>query len=685
MTGLQILTLCLIAAVVSCIDVKGFVGGTIRIKCEYDMMYSSYKKYFCKGQNGLSCTDLVKTSAQETLHEHGRFSLNDSHMGHFTVQMTDLSLQDSGMYQCAVDIKNELDQYTEINLHVAEKARDLRKRCKEADVECILKFLDEMEQEAYETATLPLKEVSSLLDVLLEAPQESLASRGEDVLQSTEKLVSRLVEPTHTQSRRNLSTNTTEMEILSIGTNTTLTTLHPLITTNVSLDIDLLRIAQNNNGAASVVFMVYKDMQEVLNTSFFNTGHGHSASAIMSNVVSVVLPHILNKTLLSPVNLTIHLRRTHPKEKLSCVYWNVSAWIEDGCHVSESNSTHTVCSCLHLSTFALIMTVDQTLERHPVVDVLNTILVLIGLVFLALAVMTFALCRWNPRVSNVARLNLCVCLLLAQPLFLLTQSFLHLIWSHEVLCKLLSGVLHFLFLCCFVWMSIEAVLLFLSVRKLRQVKPNERAGLHWKLSILIGYGIPLVIVGVSAGVRPDGYGSEECWLKTVDGFKWSFLGPVCFILVGNIILFLIIFLTIYSTLKEARSEASTVKYNRVLLFKIMMQFIIFGCPWTLGLLASHSQVLEVLFLLLTSQQGTAIFVIHCLLNTEVRSQYRTWWKRFGPAVKQTGSCSGTSVSVDLKQQQTGGDTVSSTPSVTLTTLTTLRPAKDGTVSWDKID
>ena len=53
---------------------------------------------------------------------------------------------------------------------------------------------------------------------------------------------------------------------------------------------------------------------------------------------------------------------TSPEKKLTCVYWRISAWIEDGCHVSETNSTHTVCSCEHLSTFALIMTVDQTLE-----------------------------------------------------------------------------------------------------------------------------------------------------------------------------------------------------------------------------------------------------------------------------------------------------------------------------------
>ncbi|XP_062388671.1 putative adhesion G protein-coupled receptor E4P [Sardina pilchardus] len=238
------------------------------------------------------------------------------------------------------------------------------------------------------------------------------------------------------------------------------------------------------------------------------------------------------------------------------------AWIEDGCYVSETNSTHTVCSCLHLSTFALIMQTADTFLNDPILDVLNTILVLIGLVFLALAVMTFALCRWNPRVSNVARLNLCVCLLLAQPLFLLTQSFLHLIWSHEVLCKLLSGVLHFLFLCCFVWMSIEAVLLFLSVRKLKQIKPNERAGPHFASLFLIGYGVPLLIVAVSAGVMPEGYGSMQCWLSTKAGFIWSFLGPVAFILTGNIVLFFVIVLILFFTLRGAQSAVSKVKYNR---------------------------------------------------------------------------------------------------------------------------
>ncbi|XP_076140818.1 adhesion G protein-coupled receptor E5-like isoform X2 [Alosa pseudoharengus] len=560
------------------------------------------------------------------------------------LQLRPISREDEGNYTCAVK-GHEDPSSPPMKINVMYPTDAPMEKCEESDIDS---KLNQLEQKLSASTPIPPKEVCSLLDSLLEAPQESLASRAEDVLRFTEKLVSRLVEPTHTQSSRTFSTNTTVVETMTIGPDTTLTRVPQIVTEHVSLAVDLLGIAQNSNGSASAVLVVYNSMQEVLNASFFKTVPGQSTTSL-SDVISVVLPNTLNKSLPSPVNFTIQHAKSIDEEA-SCVYWMVSGWVKDGCYVSETNSTHTVCSCTHLSTFALIMTVDQTPEKHPVVDVLNTVFVLIGLVFLTLAVMTFALCRWNPRVSNVARLNLCVCLLLAHPLFLLTQSFLHLIRPHEVLCKMLSGVLHFLFLCCFVWMSIEAVLLFLSVRKLRQVKPNERVGLQWKLSILIGYGIPLVIVSVSAVVKPDGYGSQDCWLQGESGFIWSFVGPVCFILAANIILFLTIFVTIHSTLMEARSDVSKVKYNRVLLFKITVQFVILGCPWILGLLASHSHILDVLFLFLTSQQGTAIFLVHCLFNIEVRRQYRTWWQRFGPSDTPTGSSTGATVTISLTKQ-----------------------------------
>ncbi|XP_063065855.1 adhesion G protein-coupled receptor E3-like [Engraulis encrasicolus] len=522
----------------------------------------------------------------------------------------------------------------------------LKKDCQVVDVDCKLNFLN---TSVY--TTLPEKTVSSLLDDLMDSPPDRLAFKGDAVLQSTEDLVSTLVKPTATESRINFTTNTTELRILSVGPNTSLTGMPKLVTADVNVDIDLLGIADNNNGSASVVIIVYNNMHEALNATFFKSPDNKTADMI-SKVVSVILPNTLRKTLSTPMNISIpHLENADTEGEVLCVHWEANAWIQDGCHVSIPKSTHTVCSCQYPSTFALIMTMDPAQKSDPVMSILNTILVLIGLLFLTLAVMTFALCRWNPRVSNVARLNLCVCLLLAHTLFLLTQRFLLQIRAHQALCKTLAGVLHYLFLCSFVWMSIEAVMLFLSVRKLRQVKPSERARLQWKISLPIGYGIPLIIVGVSAGVNPEGHGSDKCWL--VEGFKWSFLGPVCFLLVVNTILFLTIIITIQSTLKEARSDVSKVKYTRVLLFKLTVQFLILGCPWLLGMGAATSRVLEVLFLFLTSQQGTAIFLIHCLLNTEVRCQYRKWWQRFGPSSKQPESATGTglgAVSLSLTQQ-----------------------------------
>ena len=63
-------------------------------------------------------------------------------------------------------------------------------------------------------------------------------------------------------------------------------------------------------------------------------------------------------------------------------------------------------------------------QSDPVIDLIGTIAVAVGLVFLSLALLTFFLCRRNPRVTNTARINLCISLLLALLLFLLTQKFL---------------------------------------------------------------------------------------------------------------------------------------------------------------------------------------------------------------------------------------------------------------------
>ncbi|KAK9981630.1 hypothetical protein ABG768_001154 [Culter alburnus] len=331
--------------------------------------------------------------------------------------------------------------------------------------------------------------------------------------------------------------------------------------------------------------MSYNTMENLLKPDFFNTSND-TIKTMMSTVISATLPKTTNTKLTKPVNFTLkHIREFDPSGSLSCVYWNISEWIVDGCSVLETNSSYTVCSCVHLSTFALIM---QT-SRPP---------------------------EWSPRVNNVARINICISLLLAHLLFLLTQQFLSLICPHQVSCVVISGVLHFLFLSGFVWMFIEAVLLFICVKNLSQINSKKREVLSSGFLCAIGYMVALVVVGVSVGLLPEGYGSEQCWIKRDKDFIWSFLGPVCVILALNMILFIYIIIKLSSTLKNLNAEVSQIKQTKIMVFKTLAQFVVLGCSWILGFFANGSKELEIVFLILNSQQGTFIFLIYCVLNNE---------------------------------------------------------------------
>ncbi|KAJ3600876.1 hypothetical protein NHX12_031850, partial [Muraenolepis orangiensis] len=61
----------------------------------------------------------------------------------------------------------------------------------------------------------------------------------------------------------------------------------------------------------------------------------------------------------------------------------------------------------------------------------------------------------------------------------------------------------------------------------------------------------------------------------------------------------------------------------LIVFKILAQFVILGCTWILGLYQSNL-FFQVLFIVLNSQQGTFLFIVHCLLNKEVREEYIKW-------------------------------------------------------------
>ncbi|CAM4456622.1 unnamed protein product [Leuciscus chuanchicus] len=148
-----------------------------------------------------------------------------------------------------------------------------------------------------------------------------------------------------------------------------------------------------------------------------------------SKVVTVAVSNPETKQLSEPVTLIF----THEQERAesegmayACVYWNEDegAWSGRGCEEAWSNSTHTACSCSHLSSFAVLMALYPIQDSSDLVWITRVGLVL-SLLCLFLCILTFRFCRTIQGTRNSIHLNLSVCLFIADLVFLCGISSTH--------------------------------------------------------------------------------------------------------------------------------------------------------------------------------------------------------------------------------------------------------------------
>ncbi|XP_053471208.1 uncharacterized protein LOC128601838, partial [Ictalurus furcatus] len=447
---------------------------------------------------------------------------------------------------------------------------------------CIKDFLNEISAQK-----LPQKVVERYLNITINlltrlikqaTDKNSLTYYGNAVLVANEKLVSTLVTKSHTN---NISITLQHLEVVVSMVEApvdTVNNIFQLKTSNAFMDIDLTGISRNNKGSAAVAFMNYAGMAEILKPS-------NTEKIMISTVVSATLPKTPNTWFTQPVNITFkHTKELDPEGRLYCVYWMDKEWVEIGCAVLESNSTHTMCSCNHLSVFALIMEVvpckklfGATLSLHcnPLLDM--SIAQGVGVFFLSLCLLTFDFCCQNPNKTNTAIINLCLNLLMFHLLNLLKPLFQPHLRPPQA-CAIVNGIRWFFFISAFVWMFIETVLLFLFLKNVSQIRSNLGQGIRWKWLNMIGYLIPPVVVIVCAVVHPQQSINEECWgSKDID---MIFVIPVLFIVASNVLLFIIIITMMIFTLKQLRnqnirrSNTNDTDLMMRVMFKSLAQFII---------------------------------------------------------------------------------------------------------------
>ncbi|XP_074166228.1 putative adhesion G protein-coupled receptor E4P isoform X2 [Sminthopsis crassicaudata] len=397
-------------------------------------------------------------------------------------------------------------------------------------------------------------------------------------------------------------------------------------------------IRGNTKGQSAVAFLSYTILGNIINGSFFEEKrHLQKGSNISLNsrVVSGTIGQRQNSTLTSSAILIFkHLQESYTQgHKFLCVYWKSTKeganWSTEGCSLLKTNATHTSCNCSHLSTFAVLMALTDQVE-DGVLTVITYVGLGLSLLCLFLAALTFFLCHAIQGTSTFLHLQLSLCLFLADLLFLtgIDQT------ADKVLCSIIAGALHYLYLAAFTWMFLEGLHLFLIVRNLKVANYTSARQFKKKFMYPFGYGIPAVIVVMSAGIDPYGYGTiKYCWLNLQRGFIWSFVGPVMVIILFNLVFYLITLWILRDTLSSLNKDVSTTIQNtRTLTFKALAQFLILGCSWSLSFFLTESitepaqSIIAYTFTITNSLQGIYIFLVHCILNSQVQEEYRKWFK-----------------------------------------------------------
>ncbi|XP_052796019.1 adhesion G protein-coupled receptor L3-like [Mya arenaria] len=359
---------------------------------------------------------------------------------------------------------------------------------------------------------------------------------------------------------------------------------------------------------------------------------------IISNVISgkiLNVPEQEFQHLEKPVKLIFRVKVNSSIEETfngtrllqKCVFLNTSArtakdrWLKDGCYRvdAESNATHTVCKCSHLTNFAVLLDIYEVEEA---IDEGNQkILTYVsyaggGLSVLCCITAVFVFEFFRLKTQRV-RINeqLAVAIVCLQLFFLtgIDQT------QNRDVCLAVAICLHYFLLAMFCWMLVEGANLYLVLVKVFESRS------HLKKYMLVGWGVPLVVVGISAGVMHDQYGTDTvCWvthsvlLKTV-------VPPVGFVITVNTIVLAVVMKIMFNSMsrgsKATAEERSSIKSG---LKAAAVLLPVLGLTWTLGFLSITSKetlIFTYLFTILNSLQGVFFFLFHCLLSTDVHKAY----------------------------------------------------------------
>ncbi|NXR05929.1 AGRG2 protein, partial [Semnornis frantzii] len=367
--------------------------------------------------------------------------------------------------------------------------------------------------------------------------------------------------------------------------------------------------------ASRIIFNFFKKTSVFQDLSLKN-------ASLISSVISSSVANLTVSNLKENVTVTLqNIKPNQDNSTVRCVFWDFSkngghgGWSAEGCVVKESRVNETVCSCNHLTSFAVLMNLYGNTPTSPTQELVLTFISYIGCglsaIFLSITLVTYiAFEKIRRDYPSKILIQLCAALLLLNLVFLL-DSWIAL-YDTRGLCIAVAVFLHYFLLVSFTWMGLEAFHMYLALVKVF----NTYVRKYILKFCIVGWGLPAVVVSIVLAVSPDNYGlittgkvsvnrpDEFCWIKNRVVFYTTAVGYFCLIFLINISMFIVVLIQLCRIKKKKQLGAQRKTSIQDLRSVAGLTFLL-GITWGFAFFTVN-EVFTYLFTIFNTLQGEVI-------------------------------------------------------------------------------
>ncbi|XP_072030218.1 adhesion G-protein coupled receptor D1-like [Amphiura filiformis] len=283
-----------------------------------------------------------------------------------------------------------------------------------------------------------------------------------------------------------------------------------------------------------------------------------------------------------------------------------------------STQNVTVCTSTHLTNFAILMSVNEiplTKVQETSLSVITYVGCTLSLICLLVTIILLFILRDLQRSTRISILkHLAIAMFIAQFLFL---AGVETAVGNPKLCTAVAVCLHYFFLTVMCWMLSQGLYLYIKLRR------SAKGVWDFVYFCVLGWGFPVVLVAIVAGIKHEAYGTDSyCWLTTEGGAMWAFVGPALAIIAVNTVV-IILAMKAFTSVKVYKDKSDKEKM-RSSLRAVVIMLPILGLTWIFGVFSFNKETLlfQYLFAILNSLQGVFLFIFNILWNDEIKGSLR---------------------------------------------------------------